>query len=115
MRLLRSVRKWEGRLRHFFQKNVTGFTYLFFAQTIFIAQYIFWQYIIEKSAERTLILSFPAGYFIVLMLLYSLIPITFVLGALLTFHYPSNKEARNFFIFFIITLTIISMASAIPN
>src|SRR5688500_4007081 len=97
MKFLR-LRRWftqgTDRFRHFFQINVTGFTYLFFAQTIFIAQYIFWQYITEKSAEKVHILPFPAKYYIFLILFYSLLPITFVVAALLTFHYPRNKKAR---------------------
>jgi hypothetical protein len=107
--------KVVGRLRQFFEKNVTGFTYLFFAQTIFFVENIYWRYQLAGSFGKTPIHS-PAGWFnIFTLFFYYSFPLLFFLAAFLTFNYPKNRDARFFFSYITVLICLMIVASALLN
>ena len=109
------VRKELGRYRQFFKQNETGFSYLFFAQTSFIALNVFWRY-----QSRLLFGEFPAhsllgGLAIINVVASYFLPLLFVIGAFFSFNYPKGKDERNFFIFIILVLFLIIFSTTLMN
>src|SRR5258708_616624 len=86
--------------RHFFERNVTGYTYLFFAQTSFLAENIYWRYQLKGTLGKTPLPTFAK---IEIPFYYSL-PLFFVIAAFLTFKYPKAKS--DCFLFVLITVAL---------
>lgn len=101
------------RLRSFFDENVTGYTYFFFAQALFIAEHIFWQYQLKGSFGKTPFYSFAGRYAVFTMLVYYSFPFLFAIAAFLTFRYPKDFTSRVFFIFMNSTLSLIVYCSTL--
>lgn len=77
--------------RHFFEKNVTGYTYLFFAQTSFIAENAVWKYQLNGPYRKVRVHSFTGVSLTIEILVYYALPLLFILAAFLTFKYPKSK------------------------
>jgi hypothetical protein len=109
------VKKELGRYSQFFKQNETGFSYLFFAQTLFIAVHIFWRY-----QSRLLFGEFPAhsllgGLAIINVVASYLLPLLFVIGAFFSFQYPKDKGERASFIILILVLFLIIFSTTLMN
>jgi len=102
-------------LRHFFKENVTGFTYLFFAQAIFIAENIFWRHQFANPSGNIMFQSFSAGFILFTIVFYYSFPLIFALAAFSTFNYPKNKNAQFLFIYITVLICLMFVASALLN
>jgi hypothetical protein len=101
------------RLRHFFEKNVTGFTYLFFAHSLFLAVNIYWRSQLSLPYGKTPLHWYPLWLALFTIFFTYLLPLLFILAAFLTFRYPKGKDANHFFIFLIVILSILLLAATL--
>jgi hypothetical protein len=98
--------------RHFFEKNVTGYTYLFFAQTSFIAENIFWREQLKGSFGKIPTHSLTGILALIEIIFYYSFPLVFVIAAFLTFNYPKSKNNRFIFVFITFFLSLIILCAA---
>jgi hypothetical protein len=99
-------------LRRFFTRNVTGYTYLFFAQTSFIAENIFWRYQLKGPLGKTPLHSIIGKFVLLEILFYYSFPLFFVIAAFLTFNYPKEKTDRFTFLAITVVLSLFVLAAA---
>jgi len=101
------------RLRHFFEKNLTGFTYLFFAQALFIAENIFWRYQLKGAFGKTPLHSLGGVIAIFEIIFYYSFLLIFLTAAFLTFRYPKDKICRDIFVIIIVMMSLIIFTAAL--
>jgi len=90
----------------YFERNVTSYTYLLFAQASLFAENAIWRVEFRGSFGKILIHS-PQGLIAITQLILSYIfPVFFIYGALVTFKYPKNK-------FYIFELVLINLMLSI--
>ena len=107
------VRSELGRYRGFFEKNVTGFTYLFFAQSLFLIVNVFWRYQLNTSLGKIQTLSLTGGFVIIEILATYAFPFLFVMAAFFTFRYPKNKGDSISFTILIVTLCLLIIGTSL--
>ena len=95
---------FKRNLEEYFEKNLTGYSYLFFAQFIVIAENKVWGNEL-KGPYGKIPLHSITGYMLIgeITVLYILLPLLFLIAAFTTFKYPKNKSDS----FLIILLNII--------
>jgi hypothetical protein len=101
------------RLRRFFERNVTGFTYLFFAQTLHLAVNIYWRDQLSLPIGETPLHWYPLWLAIFTILFSYALPFLFFLAAFLTFHYPKDKDTRFLFVFITVVLSLFLVAATL--
>lgn len=102
--ILKKLIKTKNKIQDYFEKNITGYTYLFFAQTAVVAENLFWHFELQSSFGKTsshTIIGILSIYEIIFI--YSL-PLIFIIGAFTTFKYPKSKDWK--WLFFIINLLL---------
>ncbi len=98
--------------RRFFARNVTGYTYLFFAQTSFIAENIFWRYQLKGPFGKTPLHSLAGTFALIEIPFYYALPLFFVLAAFLTFNYPKAKSDCFTFVSITVALSLFVLSAA---
>ena len=98
--------------RRFFARNVTGYTYLFFAQTSFIAENIFWRFQLKGPLGKTPLHSLAGTFAVIEIPFYYSLPLFFVIAAFLTFNYPKAKTDCFTFVLITVALSLFVLSAA---
>jgi len=93
------LKEIKNKLRNYFEKNTVGYTFLFFAQGGFVAENIYWSHMMKSDYGKTPVHSFMGYFNFGSFLLNYFLPTIFLLGALLTFKYPTKDPAKKAFLF----------------
>lgn len=101
-----------GVYRQFFERNVTGYTYLFFAQTSFLAENIYWRQQLKGSLGKTPAHSLAGTFALIEIPFYYSLPLFFVLAAFLTFKYPKAKSDCFLFVLITVALSLFVLSAA---
>ena len=103
----------KRKISRYFEKNITGYTYLFFAQGAFVAENLYWNYMMRGDFGKVPLHSFQGYYNTSAFYITYFLPIIFILGALLTFKYPEDRLNKFSLLVLHITLCSIILISGL--
>ncbi len=101
------------KVRKYFEDNLTGYTYLFFAQGAFIAENLYWNQVMRGNFGKVSLHSLHGYYNIIAFYTMYFLPVIFLVGAFLTFRYPKDRLTKLFLLILHITLCSIILVSGL--
>lgn len=111
--IITAMKSFKNKLIHYFEENIVGYTYLFFAQGAFVAENIYWNELMKGDFGNAPMYSIIGFYNLYAFILIYSLPAIFITGALLTFKYPKDKSVKMFLFIIHLAFCMLILSSSL--